>query len=128
MFYILKHWVNHSHYFLDNPYPTHPLKALYDQTKVNGLTTSIDDKELLCQWQLKRAVSNCRDIWSQLIEQISHHLDQDSQRALEYILSQGNLSERLLKASGPKLSQNALMSIYRQLGHCLLTNQLFNPS
>ncbi|STX27799.1 Glutamate--cysteine ligase, GCS2 [Legionella beliardensis] len=128
VFYILKQWINQSHYFLDNPYPTKNLKALYDQTKVNGLTTIIDNRELLSQWQLKQAVSTCRDVWCQLIEQISHQLDEGSQRALEYILSQGNLSERLLKASGPKLSQSALMSIYRQLSHCLLTNQQFNPS
>lgn len=128
VFYILKYWIENSDYFLANPYPTQRLKALYDQTKVNGLTTSIDDQELLRQWQLKQSLGNCRDIWSQLIERISTNLDDGSQYALDYILSHGNLSERLLKASGLKLSQHSLLNIYRQLSYCLFTNQQFKPS
>ncbi|WP_165482796.1 glutamate-cysteine ligase family protein [Legionella gresilensis] len=128
IFYIVKNWIENSNYFLENPYPTQQLRALFDQTKVNGLAVPINDQELVKQWQLKRPVKNCNEAWSQLIEQVSHHLDDTSQRVLEYILSQGNLSERLLKASGPNVDKNILSSIYRQLGHCLLTNQQFNPT
>jgi gamma-glutamyl:cysteine ligase YbdK (ATP-grasp superfamily) len=128
VFYILKYWIENSNYFLENPYSTNLLKALYEQTKVNGLSVAIEDKELLKQWQVKRPAKNCLEVWAQLIEQVSNQLDTTSQRALEYILSQGNLSERLLKASGLNLDKNTLLSIYRQLGHCLLTNQQFSPT
>ncbi|WP_419420054.1 glutamate-cysteine ligase family protein [Legionella sp. D16C41] len=128
IFYILKNWIESSTYFLENPYPTERLKTLYDKTRVNGFNVIVEDKELFKQWQLNDSLKNCRQIWSQLIEQVSSHLDNASQRALEYILSQGNLSERLLKASGLNISQNILLSIYRQLSHCLLTNQQFNPA
>jgi len=54
-----------------------------------------------------------------LIEQVSAELDDRQQRALEHILSQGNLSERILKS----LTHQSLFQVYDQLSHCLLTNE-----
>jgi gamma-glutamyl:cysteine ligase YbdK (ATP-grasp superfamily) len=127
IFAILKHWHQQSHYYLDNPCDTQRLKALYDQTRMQGFDVVIDDQELTKQWQLTQSAKSCRQVWSQLIERVSSHLDQPSQLALEYILSQGNLSERLLRACGQDHSKANLSRVYRQLGHCLLTNQPFNP-
>lgn len=125
---ILKNWVHQSTYFLDKPCDTLRLKALYDKTRVNGLDVFVEDRELSVQWQLGRTAKTCRDVWSQLIESVSTELDNTSQCALEYILSQGNLGERLLRACGNDHSRATLSRVYRQLGHCLLSNQQLNPS
>ncbi|MGQ3891808.1 carboxylate-amine ligase [Legionella sp. CNM-4043-24] len=128
VFAILQHWQQQSAYYLEKPCERQRLKALYEQTRVHGFDVAVDDRELLRQWQINRSVSNMRQLWSLLIEQVSSSLDINSQRTLEYLLSQGNLAERLLRASGPDHSRTNLARIYRQLGHCLLNNQMFNPS
>lgn len=125
---ILKHWLSHSTYLLDNPCETRHLKSIYDQTIVDGMAVEINDQALCRQWQLKKGVKNCRDVWSQLIETVSVALDYNSQRALEHILSQGNLSERLLRVCGNKPSHDTLKQVYQQMGFCLQHNLGFSTS
>lgn len=125
---ILKDWLSRSHYYLDNPCETQRLKAVYEQTIKEGLTSCVADLELFSQWQLPRKAMTCREIWSHLIERVSHDLDKPSQCALEHILSEGNLSERLLKACGLDYSRPTLLHLYQQLGYCLQMNQLFSPT
>ncbi|WED42572.1 glutamate-cysteine ligase family protein [Legionella cardiaca] len=125
---ILKYWQNNSAYYLDNPCETQRLKGVYDQVVKSGFTVPIDDSELCKQWQLPRRTMTSRDVWSSLLERVSSELDRDTQRVLEFILSQGSLSERLLSACGNDIQQSTLLHVYRQLSHCLLTNQMFNPA
>ncbi|WP_028388558.1 carboxylate-amine ligase [Legionella fairfieldensis] len=125
---LLKYWYCNSDYYLIHPCATGRLRAVYEQAIKEGLTLQVDDSELCAQWQLPKRQMTGRDIWAQLIERVSTDLDNASQRTLEYLLSQGNLSERLLRACGADYGKSTLTRIYRQLGHCLLTNQLFNPS
>lgn len=124
---VLKKWIATSDYYLTHPYDTQRLKQLYSTSIRQGFSALCDDQELLKQWQLLRPGKNCRDVWAQLIESVSTDLDSVSQKALEYILSQGNLSERLLRASGNDWSRANLTRVYRQLGQCLLDNQPFDP-
>jgi len=128
VFAILQYWQQRSPYYLDKPCDRLRLKALYDQTRIKGLDVAVADSELLRQWQINKPMSTCRQVWSHLIEQVSPSLDANSQRTLEYILSQGNLAERMLRACGNDHSKTNLTRIYRQLGHCLMSNQVFNPS
>jgi gamma-glutamyl:cysteine ligase YbdK (ATP-grasp superfamily) len=124
---ILKNWQTNSHYYLDKPCDSNRLRRVYDQTIKDGLSVTVDDTELALQWQLPKRKMAVAEIWSQLIERISVDLDNKSQKTLEYILSQGNLSERILRACGNDYSKPTLTHVYRQLGHCLLNNQVFNP-
>lgn len=125
---ILKNWHSQSDYYLDKPCDTKRLRSVYEQSVNEGLSIRVEDSELCTQWQLPKRTMTGHEIWSQLIERVSTSLDYSSQCALEGILSQGNLSERLLAACGNDFSKATLTRIYRQLSHCLLTNQLFNPS
>lgn len=122
---ILKHWHASSNYYIDHACDTKPLKNIFDQAIQHGLSVQIDDKELLTQWQLPLRLSTLRDIWSYLIEQVSSDLENSQQLALEHILHQGNLSERILRAAGNNYQKDSLSKIYRQLTHCLITNQQF---
>jgi len=124
---ILQYWQHHSDYYLQRPYDTNRLKGLYMQTIKDGLNVAIDDRELIQQWQLNTGIRSCRDVWSKLIERVSNKLNDTDQQTLEYILSQGNLSERLLRACSGDYNHTLLKNIYRQLGHCLVNNQQFNP-
>ena len=124
---ILRNWLTHSHYHLDKPCDSKRLRTVYDQALKNGFAFSVEDSELCAQWQLPKRKMTAHAIWSQLLERVSTDLDRSSQTTLETILSQGNLSERILRACGSDHSKSTLTRVYRQLGDCLLTNQLFNP-
>lgn len=122
---ILQNWQNSSHYYLKKPCETKRLKDLFDQSITKGLSVTVDDHELSNQWQLpKRAMTLC-DVWCFLIERISSELDHDEQQALEHILSQGNLSDRILRATGQTIDRDSLKQIYSQMAHCLSSNQQF---
>lgn len=125
---ILKQCCLHSNYYLDKPCDTLKLRGIYDQAIKEGFNVLIDDQEFCNQWQLPQRKWTIREIWSQLIERVSSELDKDSQLVLEFILNQGNLSERLLNSCDNDFSKSNLTRIYRQLGCCLLNNQLFDPT
>jgi gamma-glutamyl:cysteine ligase YbdK (ATP-grasp superfamily) len=124
---ILKKWHLSSHYHLDNPCDTKLLKQLFEQAIKTGLETPVENRELLKQWQLPQRSVNINEIWSILIEQVSSELTHRQQSALELILSQGNLSQRILKAAGKDNTAQSLKRIYKQLASCLLSNQQFTP-
>lgn len=125
---ILKYWSMKSSYYLDNPCETKRLKTVYEETVNAGFQVQIEDAELARQWLLPKRSMSVRSIWSHLIEKISHELDYTTQKTLEFILNHGNLSERLLNACGNEINHATLTRTYRQLSHCLLANQLFNPT
>lgn len=125
---VLKKWLGQSTYFMDKPCDQKPLRDVYQQSIHKGLNAAADNQELMKQWQLRAGVKTCRDVWAQLIETVSSDLDQQSQVVLENILSQGNLSERLLHACGQDHSKANLKRVYRQLSQCLLDNQPFLAS
>ncbi|MBA2657789.1 MAG: glutamate--cysteine ligase [Tatlockia sp.] len=125
---ILQYLQRNSDYYLDKPCETHRLRTIYDEAIKEGLSTKIDDAEFSRQWNLPASRRSATEFWSRLIERVSSDLDKNSQSTLEYILSQGNLSERILRACGSNLSKTTLVRVYRQLSHCLRTNQMFNAS
>jgi gamma-glutamyl:cysteine ligase YbdK (ATP-grasp superfamily) len=127
VFAILKYWHEQSDHHLQHPYPSPDLKAIYDESLKTGLATRLDHAALFRQWQLPKKSMNIRDIWSFLIERVSHQLDNASQRSLEHILHHGNLSERIVRACRGDYTRPQLQQIYQQLATCLLTNQLFRP-
>ncbi len=127
---ILKRWHDSgSELYLEKICATEKLKAIYEQTIKEGLAVRIDDSDVLEQWHLpKKHTMPLSDVWSFLIEQVSTELDQTSQLALEHILQNGNLSERILRACRNDFSKEKLTSVYRQIGDCLVQNQQFQPS
>ncbi len=124
---ILKNWHEQSEHHLQKPCPINMLKAIYNESLKTGLATRVDQADLLTQWQLPKRNMTLRDVWSLLIERVSPSLDKPSQLALENILRQGNLSERIIKACQHDLSKAKLQKIYQKLADCLLTNQVFVP-
>ena len=122
---LLKYWHETSEHHHHRPCPTKMLKAVYDKTLKTGLSTPVEHAELFAQWQIPKRTMTIRDVWSTLIERVSHTLDQPSQLALEHILHHGNLSERIVKACQKDFSKTNLRGIYQQLADCLLRNQMF---
>jgi gamma-glutamyl:cysteine ligase YbdK (ATP-grasp superfamily) len=125
---ILKNWCNLGHYPTPPNIETKVLKAIFNDTIRTGLNTPIEDMKLLQAYLLPKRRMNIRDIWSLLIEGVSHMLTKDDQLSLEHTLRNGNLSERILSACKKNLTRSTLHRVYRELSDCLLTNQYFKPS
>ncbi|RUR18108.1 glutamate--cysteine ligase [Legionella sp. km535] len=124
---VLKNWQASSRYYLENPCDTPRLKHIFDRAIETGLNTQVEDMELLKQWQLPARSMTLNEVWSMLIEQVSSELTEKQQSALELILSQGNLSQRILKAVGKNNNRDSLKRVYAQLAYSLLANQQFRP-
>lgn len=124
---ILKSWSEDAEHYLTAPCGTATLKNLYLQTLKTGLDTPIEDRKLLSQWKLPLSIKTCRDVWAKLIEQHAHLIDHHSQHIFDNILTHGNLSERILKATGEAPTTEKLKSVYGKLAQCLLENRIFNP-
>jgi len=122
---ILKKWLRNSHYFLEHPCEIAPLKSIYETSLRDGLSTQIEHRELFDQWQINPRAKHLCDVWSQLIEQVSSDLDDTTQKSLELILSQGNLSHRILKSINGNFEHSQLAQTYRKLTQCLAHNQAF---
>ncbi len=122
---IVSNWIEQSDYYLANPCSTLLLKDLYHKTKKDGLAVAVDGRELIQQWQLPYADYDCRQIWYQLIDKASSKLDLKSQRALEHMLSHGNLSQRLVRTLGASPSRDQMHHTYQRLAHCLRDDAMF---
>ena len=122
---ILHYWQHNFSDYTKYPIKTEALKSLFDKAIIHGLSIQVDDTALLKQWGLPARSMTLSQVWSSLIETISSQLLTSEQIALEHILSQGNLSQRILKATGPHPDKNTLKETYQSLGSCLLTNQRF---
>lgn len=124
---ILKNWQSTSSYYLEHPCDTKRLKQVFDNAIEKGFDTQVNDLELLKQWQLPPKTMNLNEIWTMLIEQISPMLTYKQQSTLELILSEGNLSQRILKAAGKEGNKGSVKQTYKQLAECLLANEQFRP-
>lgn len=65
-----------------------------------------------------------QDLWSHLIRDLDVKVD-GSRRPLDVILRQGTLSERIVKAVGPRPSRAKITDVYRRLAECCRTGASF---
>ena len=78
-------------------------------------------------WGIDSDSVNPKVIWTSLIEHLKSELLPTSQEIVETILTNGSLSERILKSVGPEASYDRISDTYHRLAECLATNQVFQP-
>ncbi len=122
---ILKSWCDSGHYPMPPDIDTQALKALYDETLSKGFMTVLEETSILSAYQLPKRRMHLKDVWTQLIERVSHTLSHKEQITLESILRYGNLSERIIRACNNDYSHATLHRVYQSLMTCLHQNQLF---
>lgn len=123
---LLKNWCKTPEYFLEHPCSSKTLRTLYETSIHQGLQAEVHDRELYHQWQISPGkTQNLAAVWENLLEKFGGDLDAKSQLILEKILSQGNLSDRILRACAGNFHKKHLTAIYKKLASCLLENQFF---
>ncbi len=86
--------------------------------------TQISDLRYLSIFDIEEAC-NAGKIWQKLYERVKKGISAKHQSTLEFILENGSLSSRILKAAGNDPSEPKLKAVYSRLGECLAENRLF---
>jgi len=86
----------------------------------------VSDQALLACFGMPDATSSLRDLWSHLAATLDMRVD-GSGSALDVILRQGTLSERILRAVGGDSRPGRVREVYGELAECLRENRAFLP-
>lgn len=107
----------------------HNLKAsqlakILTRTIQFGQKAEIEDPEYLESFGVSNKIS-ARELLNVLYNKVKPNIPSDYHCALEIILSQGNLSERIMARLGTNPAGEEIQSLYFELGECLATNKMF---
>ena len=123
---IVQHIVTKTDAYLENPLSNNVLKNILFQTIENGQSSEIRQKDWIGQLGLPRnQYPSAKHIWYDLLSESANYIPSVYQPVLEYILSYGNLSERMQKVLSNNLTKLELFKLYNHLCSCLNENRLF---
>lgn len=71
--------------------------------------------------------STAGEIWKKLYNRVEDRISEKHRLTLGFLLKNGSLSTRILKALGNDLSKENIEKVYSNLGRCLEENKLFQP-
>lgn len=108
------------------PFPGQRLAAILDETIRHGDRALIQDGEYLRTFGCPEPSCTAAEFLRRLAEDLAAPLEPWSP-ALRIILSEGPLARRILRALPESPTHGQIHRVYRQLGQCLMRNQLFLP-
>lgn len=111
--------------YLTAPIESIALKQIYQNTIFNGMQTIISDQTYLDQLGTGLAApTTMQEVLSRVLKKHSP-VDTRYQHAMQIILKQGSLSERLKKAYLKNPSAETITELYMRLSKCLEKNEPF---
>lgn len=107
---------------------TEVLATLFDQAASTGLATQVSNLSYLETFGIK-SQGTIKDIWIKLLAKIpaTTAFQKVNREIINTILTQGSLSERIIRALGADVSEPGIKKVYHQLSTCLMENKLFIP-
>jgi len=109
---------------------TEPLAQLLDLTMREGRDSICKNTDYLQVFGLKGLQATAREIWEKILSTLLQSGNPDLEKwkkELAGILSEGTLSDRILKSLGGDFSKEAIKKVYRQLAGSLNQDQMFLP-
>lgn len=100
------------------------LFAIFNDTIKDAETTVITDLRYLNLFDIEEACS-ASEIWKKLYHRLQENISAKHRKTIEFLLKNGSLSTRILKAVGDDFSEENIKLIYNNLGICLAENKLF---
>ena len=111
-------------------FKTENLTLLFDKCMVEGQQTEIHYREYMEAFGLSNGPCTAQHVWKTIMDRLVYMghtgLAQWSPQ-LSVILTEGTLSDRILKALNGDFSEPALKQVYRNLCACLAQNKIFLP-
>jgi len=102
------------------------LFAIFNEVIKDAETTLITDKKYLAIFDLEKE-ADVKKIWKSLYERVGKKLSATHQKHIEFILQNGSLSTRILKAIRNDFSKDNIKNVYLKLAECLNDNRMFRP-
>lgn len=108
---------------------TEVLASIFDQAAATGFTTQVKDLSYLNAFGMKTPTS-IKELWITLLEKIpaSTPYQKVNREVINTIISEGSLSERIIRVLGADVSEKGIKRVYHQLSVCLKENKLFIPN
>jgi glutamate---cysteine ligase / carboxylate-amine ligase len=113
-------------YALQREFDERRLDAIFRRTTERGMRACIDDAEYLRALGARGVPSDARALFGELLEALPG-VPAVHRPALELILEEGNLAERLITRLGPLPAEGALLETYAELAALLPEGRLFMP-
>lgn len=100
------------------------LFEIFDEVIIDAENTLIKNAEYADIFDLQPKVSTV-DIWKKIYSLVKEDLSPKHQQSVEFLLEEGSLSGRILKALGEDPTEEKILQVYRELGSCLHDNRFF---
>lgn len=110
-----------------NQFSSEKLRAIFDEVIINGQQTVINDSTYLSLFGYTKA-AHCRvkDLLVHLFEEVSAAIvEKNYLQALQRIIQEGNLAERMLARFAKNSSTEKIKEVYQELVMCLRDNEMF---
>lgn len=120
--------LNFSPLEMQSTIPTDQLRVLFDSVVCDGMQTKIQNPQYLqaLGFPEPQQTVTAKQLWQHLFGQVKENIgDERYQQTLMTILSEGNLSERIVAALDNDITHDKITAVYRKLGACLSENRLF---
>ena len=102
------------------------LFKIFDEVIEGAENTLITNKKYLAVFDLEKEC-DVKSIWKKLYELVGGKLSEDQQNHIEFLIQNGSLSTRILKALRSDFSQANIKKVYLRLAECLQENRMFRP-
>ena len=99
------------------------LRLIFDDVIKDGTKTMIRNKSYLDLFGIDEEEVSAGEFWSMVLEEVRDRLSKDQQASLTYILSKGNLSERIMTRLSMNPSREDIIKVYREMAMCLQENR-----
>lgn len=102
------------------------LFQIFNEVVKNAENASIKNLSYLNLFDLTEE-STAGEIWEKLYDRVEERISEKHRLTLKFLLNNGSLSTRILKALGNDLSEENIKKVYSDLGKCLMENRMFKP-
>ncbi|WP_047545391.1 glutamate-cysteine ligase family protein [Psychroserpens sp. Hel_I_66] len=91
-----------------------------------GELSKVENLKYLSLFGIKEKAT-MQDIWTHVFNNVKDSISSENQKIIAFILNNGTLSSRILKAIDEDFSEENIKKTYSQLAECLQNNELFKP-
>lgn len=102
------------------------LFEIFDEVIKDAESTLITNMEYLALFDLEKE-SDVKTVWKKLYSLVGDNLSENHRKHIEFILQNGSLSTRILKALRNDFSEENIIGVYSRLAECLEANRMFRP-
>lgn len=128
----IKAFVNEKFISLDEQMKmkTDTLAALFEKCMVTGQKTEVTSEEFLRAFGIQEGPMSAKDVWQAVMDRLVNSGNTALEKwtpELSVILTEGTLSDRIIKSLNEDYSETSIKDTYRKLCGCLEQNKMFLP-